>query len=108
MDSKSNLLKLSLLENNKDMVWSSLFKNWKNSEEFRIFFNSILKCSPFDEYYMRFPEVSKKTLNKSFYFNLIKTTFNKPTDSQTFKKYFKKGKKVVSFNSKLYKMEVFR
>ena len=48
---------------------------------------------------MRFPEVSKKTLNKPFYFNLIKTTFNKPTDSETFKKYFKEGKEVVCFPS---------
>lgn len=93
--------KYQLFQNNKPLTVKEVIELWKNSNDFRLFYNKILKDAPFSAYFWEHPAMKNSTLDQAYEFVLIHSNSLKGIrgNQRAFQEYFKTDQAVVSFRN---------
>lgn len=93
--------KYQLFQNNVPLKFKEVIELWKNNSDFRIFYNQILKDSPFSAYFWEHPPMKNSTLDQVYEFVLINSKSLKGiwANQQAFQEHFSTQKAVVTFRN---------
>jgi hypothetical protein len=66
-----NVYKVRLFENSDSLCFDDVIRDWHGNHEFRSFYISILKDSPFDAFFWEHPPLTESNLRQAYEFVLV-------------------------------------
>ncbi len=95
----NQISRFELFKNNQLLSRRNVIENWINDNDFRRYYNSILKTSNFESFFWENPPINQIELDKSYEFVLVKSTrLNQiKADLEPFREYFNTNQSIVTF-----------
>ena len=72
---KNRVFHYTISLNDKQLSYAEVIEKWRSEEEFRTYFTEILKDAPFAAYFWETPSLTRSTINRTFEFVLVESTF---------------------------------
>jgi hypothetical protein len=102
--SDKSVHKIRLLENEDQLCYEDVIRYWHSNHEFRNFYISVLKESPFEAFFWENPPLTRSNLRQAYEFVLVDSPqlSNVSADSRPFSRHFdlqSEGQNVIKFQN---------
>ncbi|NBC04307.1 MAG: hypothetical protein GVY20_11450 [Bacteroidetes bacterium] len=99
IDSTNQNIKFGIVENGDSISNQYFLELLRNSQPFRKFYNGFLADCDYDAFFWENRPITNQVLEDDYECNIINSNFlaSRSPDSRTFRQYFERNKKVVTF-----------